>query len=150
MTEVLALDPAVVGRRLAAGAVAAAPFPVRYVGRDGARIPLPDGSVDAVSSLFTLCTIPDLDGALAEIRRVLRPGGRLHFAEHGLGPDARNARRQRGWNRLQMLVAGGCRLDRRIPWHVHDAGLPLARLGTEWMSGPRPHSYLYLGEGRKP
>src|ERR1700743_179094 len=80
LTRVWALDPATVGRKLAAPRVAASPLPVEYIGLDAQRIPLPDGSVDSVLTTWTLCTIPDVDQALAEVRRVLRPCRTLFFA----------------------------------------------------------------------
>src|SRR5688572_13507333 len=85
--RVRAVDPATVGRKLAAKRVAASRVPIEYVGLDGEDLPLEDASVDHVLTTWTLCTIPDVPRALAEIRRVLRPGGALHFLEHGLSPD---------------------------------------------------------------
>ena len=86
--------------RKAAPRIEAAPVDVRRAGLDGQRLDLPDDSCDSALTTFTMCTIPDLDAALHEIRRVLRPGGRLHFAEHGLSPDPGVARWQ---HRLQPL-----------------------------------------------
>src|SRR5579875_3069340 len=114
LTRVRALDPATVGRKLAAGRVAASPVPVEYVGLDAQRIPLADGSVDSVLTTWTLCTIPDPGQALAEVRRVLRPGGTLHFAEHGRSPDPKVARRQDLLEPIQQRVFGGCQLTRHI------------------------------------
>ena len=91
VTKVLAVDPATVGRQLAARRVAASLVPITFVGLDGQSLPLADESVDHVLTTWTLCTIPDVEQALLEIKRVLRPGGSLHFIEHG-----RVARRQRG------------------------------------------------------
>src|SRR6202012_6303957 len=82
LTRVRALDPATVGRKLAAGRVAGSPVPIEYIGLDAQRIPLPDASVDSVLTTWTLCTIPDVAGALDEGRRVVRPRGSLHFAQH--------------------------------------------------------------------
>src|SRR4051812_1730011 len=87
VTKVLAIDPATVGRKLAAGRVAASPMPVEFIGLDGEHLPLDDASVDHALSTWTLCTIPDAGQALAELQRVLRPGGTLHFLEHGRSPD---------------------------------------------------------------
>lgn len=90
VSRVRAVDPATVGRELAARRVAASPVPVEYVGLDGQHLPLDDASADHVLTTWTLCTIPDVEGALDEIRRVLRPGGALHFVEHGRSPDLRS------------------------------------------------------------
>src|SRR5207302_7903590 len=83
VTRVRAIDPARLGQRLAARRVAASPVPVEYVGLDGEDLPVETESVDHVLITWTLCTIPDVKRALGEVRRVLRPGGSLHFVEHG-------------------------------------------------------------------
>ena len=85
--RVRAVDPSAVARKLAAGRVAASTVPVEYIGVDARALPLGDASVDYVVSVLTLCTIPAVDRALAEIRRVLRPAGAFHFMEHGLSPE---------------------------------------------------------------
>jgi len=143
--RVRAVDPATVGRRLAASRVAASPAPVEFVGLDAGRLPLGDASADHVLSTWTLCTVPDAAAALAEIRRVLRPGGTLRFAEHGLAPDARVARAQRRLNPVQRRMAGGCNLDRPIGRLIAAAGLRIASLDTYYMSGPRFLGYTYEG-----
>ncbi len=84
--RVRAVAPATDARKLAAERVATSPVPVEYIGLDGEQLPLA-GIVDHVLSTWTLCTIPDVARALSEIRRVLRPGGQLHFVEHGRSPD---------------------------------------------------------------
>jgi ubiquinone/menaquinone biosynthesis C-methylase UbiE len=82
--RVLAVDPALVGRKLARERIAASRARVEFIGLDGQALPLADASVDLALSTWTLCTIPDPLRALAEVRRVLKPGGALHFLEHGL------------------------------------------------------------------
>ena len=84
---VLAVEPAAVARRLAEQRVAGCPVPVEHVGLDGQQLPLDDASCDAALFTFTLCTVPDPALALSEVHRVLRPGGTVHFLEHGLSPD---------------------------------------------------------------
>ncbi len=145
VSEVLAVEPSDVAWALAGPRIAAAGRRVTRTGVDGQRLGLPDSSVDAVLSTFTLCTIPEVGAALAEIRRVLRPGGQLHFLEHGRSPDAG----VRAWqHRLQPLhsrCVGGCRLDRPIDDLVVAAGLEVSALHTGYGDGPRPFSYLYRG-----
>ena len=93
VTQVRAVDPATVGRRLAAKRVASSSVPVEYVGLDGQALSQESASIDHVLTTWTLCSIPDVDRALSEIRRVLRPGGLFHFVEHGRSPDRKVA----GW-----------------------------------------------------
>ncbi len=149
VARVRAVDPATVGRRLAAARVAASPVPVEYVGLDGERLPVEDESVDHVLTTWTLCTIPDASHAVAEMRRVLRPGGRLHFVEHGLAPHPKVVRWQQRLNPIQKRVFGGCHLDRPIDRLIADAGLEIDRLDTYYAPGPKPLSWFYEGTARK-
>jgi len=122
VTRLVAVDPAVHGRRLAAQRLAASEVPVEFVGLDGQQLPLEDESIDHVLVTWTLCTIPDVQRALGEMHRVLRPGGALHFVEHGRSPNPRSARRQQRISPLWGKLAGGCRLDRPIPELIAAAG----------------------------
>ena len=108
-------------------------------------LPLDDASVDAAVSTWTLCTIPDIDRALLEVRRVLRPGGRLVFLEHGLSDDPRVARRQHRLDRLQQRIAGGCHLDRDPRALITAAGLRLDEVDTFTIAGPKILSFMYAG-----
>ena len=109
--HVLAVDPATVGRTLAAVRVAASPVPVEYVDLDGGSLPLDSGTIDHVLVTWTMCTIPDIDSALSEMRRVLRQGGQVHFVEHGLSPDPNVAKWQDRLTPFQRWWAGGCHLN---------------------------------------
>lgn len=148
--RVLAVDPAVTGRKLAAKRVAASKAAVDYIGLDGQSLPLDDESVDCALSTWTLCTIPDVGAALAEVARVLKPGGELFFLEHGLSSDARVAERQHKWNHLQNKVAGGCNLDRDIEAIIDDAGFHIQRLARFNIAGPRIMSSMYAGVATRP
>jgi ubiquinone/menaquinone biosynthesis C-methylase UbiE len=150
---VYAIEPSEVGRKLAAKRVAASRVPIRFVGLDGQDLPLDGESVDAALSTFTLCTIPDVTRALDELRRVLRPGGRFHFLEHGLCPEPATARWQHRLNGLQQRFAGGCNLDRPIDQLVREAGFQIQELRNAWFRGPppsKPWGYLYEGAAIKP
>ena len=149
VTELFALEPSALARRLARKRVVNAPFPVRFLALQAERIPLAPASIDTVISTFTLCTIADPGAALAEVRRVLRPGGQFLFVEHGRAPDARVARWQDRLDPLQQRLAGGCHLNREIDALVRDAGLELDLLDQSYMeAAPRIAGYLYRGRAR--
>lgn len=143
--KLYAIDPATVGRKLAARRIAECDVPVTFIGLDGEEIPLEDDSVDNVFTTWTLCTIPDAPRALREVRRVLKPGGRFHFLEHGLSADPGVARWQRRLNPVQKAIGGGCELVRPIDRLVREAGFRVARLENYYMKGPRVACYLYEG-----
>ncbi len=145
VSEVLAVEPSRVSRRLAAKQISKAAMPVRFVELDGASLALEDRSVDTVLSTWTLCTIPDLSRALAEVRRVLRPGGRLCFLEHGRSPDAKIARWQDRLTPLHRRLTGGCHLNRPIADLVRTAGFELESLEEFEVDGPRLSAHMFLG-----
>ena len=145
VTRVAAVEPSDVAWRLAEPRVAASPAAVDRAGLDGARLDLPDASFDCALSTFTLCTVPGVESALAEIRRVLRPGGALHFLEHGLAPDPAVVRWQRRLQPLQLRVGGGCHLDRPVADLVRGSGLEIEWLDTFYAGRPRAYAHVYLG-----
>lgn len=122
-------------------------------GLDGQDIAEPDASFDSALTTFTLCTIPDAQQALAEVRRVLRPGGTLAFLEHGLAPSRRVARWQRRLEPIQRRVAGGCHLSRDIPALISEAGFTVTSLDQRYLPGSvisRPWIYGYNGSATCP
>ena len=146
VTRVRAVEP--VGRsvELASDRIAASGIPVEVVGLDGQRLPLPDDSADAVLCTWSLCTIPDAVAAVAEMGRVLKPGGVLHFVEHGRAPDVRVRTWQDRLNGIQQKLAGGCNLNRDIPAIVEAGGFTIGELDTFYSPGvPQPFGYLYEG-----
>ncbi len=150
VTKVVGVDPSATSARLARERIAASPFPVEVIGLSAERIPVADGSFETVVSTFTLCTIPDVAGALAEMRRALAPGGRIHFVEHGRAEDPRVERWQRRLNPIQRMVCAGCNLDRPIAMLVEQAGFAIEKLETGYMKGaPRFAAFLYRGVARK-
>src|SRR4051812_15494973 len=142
-----AVEPAGLGVELARQRIAASAVPVQVVGLDGQQLPLEDASADAVLCTWSLCTIPDAVAAVSEMRRVLRPGGRLHFVEHGRAPDEGVRRWQHRLNGMQQRMAGGCNLNRDIPAILREGGLRIADLDTYYGKG-EPKAYGYLYEGR--
>ena len=145
VTEILVVEPSASAMRLAEPRVSNVSTSVKHVGIDGARLDLPDRSVDCVLSSYTLCTIPDVDVALLEIHRVLKPDGALHFLEHGRAPTESVRRWQHRLHPVHSRVAGGCHLDRPIDEMITRAGLLIRELETGYGDGPRPFSYLYRG-----
>jgi ubiquinone/menaquinone biosynthesis C-methylase UbiE len=149
VTEVLAVEPSDVAWSRAAERVAALSIPVRRVGLDGQALPLPDDSADCALSTWTLCTIPDVGRALAEVRRVLRPGGTLHFVEHGRAPSAGVEKWQHRFEPVQKRVAGGCHLARPIDELLEQAGFDVLTLDRYYEpKAPKPWGAAYEGVSR--
>ena len=147
VTAVAAVEPSDVSWRMSERRRARTTVPVERRGLDGQRLDEPDASYDSALSTFTLCTIPDPALALAEVRRVLRPGGVLCVVEHGLSPEAGVARWQRRLDPLQRRVAGGCHLSRDVPALVTAAGFEITMLRAQQLPGPavsRPWTYGFL------
>jgi ubiquinone/menaquinone biosynthesis C-methylase UbiE len=145
VATVLAVEPAALARRLAQPRIDRASVSVEHVGLDGQRIPLEDESCDGALCTFTLCTVRDPSAALAEVRRVVKPGGRFHFLEHGLSPDAGVARWQHRLDPVQRRVAGGCHLSRDPVALVESAGFVMERCEQRYGSGPKPWAYMTVG-----
>lgn len=146
VTHVLAVEPNQRARRLGEKRIAAARCQVEFVGLDAQVLQLEDARADTALSTFTLCTIPDAVHALREIRRVLKPGGRLFFLEHGRSPERGVARWQDRLNRMQQVIAGGCNINRDIPGLLKEAGFDLDPIAAAYFEKmPRTHGYLYSG-----
>jgi SAM-dependent methyltransferase len=137
VTEVLAVEPSDAAWALSERRRAESAVPVRRSGLDGQRLAEADGSVDCVLSTLTLCTIPDVALALAEVRRVLRPGGTLQVFEHGLAPDAGVEAWQHRLEPVQKRVFGGCHLTRDVPALLSEAGFRLDADAARYLEGPR-------------
>jgi ubiquinone/menaquinone biosynthesis C-methylase UbiE len=129
--------------------VAACAIPIEWSGLDGQALSLADDSVDAVLSTFTLCTIPNLQQALAEFRRVLRPGGTLHFLEHGRSPEPNVAKWQDRITPYYKPFAGGCHLNRAIDENLREAGFVIETLDNYYLKGPRIGTYLFEGRASR-
>lgn len=143
--SIVGVDPALELHRLALRRSREAAIEIELIGLSAEKLPVPDASFETVVCTYTLCTIPDPIAALGEMRRVLAPGGKLLFSEHGRAPDARVL----GWQvRLQPYwkkVAGGCMLARNIPALLEQAGFR-PELQSRYLPGPKFLSYHYWGE----
>lgn len=149
VSQVLALEPVPLARRLSARRLRAARLAVEFVGVDAAEIPLPDQSVDCVLSTWTLCSISKVEQALTEVRRVLRVGGALHYLEHGASPEPGVLRWQQRLSPLQQRLAGGCHLERAIETLIENSGLRLLEREQFALRAPAPFAWHYLGRAER-
>ncbi|MCK6369815.1 MAG: class I SAM-dependent methyltransferase [Gammaproteobacteria bacterium] len=141
------LEPSDALRATAAGAAEGLPFPVTLIGSGAEAIPLDDHSIDTIVSTWTMCSIPQLEPALQEMRRVLKPDGRLLFMEHGRAPDTEVARLQ---DRLTpvFLCLAGCNPGRPMGQLITDAGFRFHEIQMDYLEGPRFIAYHYIGDAR--
>ncbi|MEY9999063.1 class I SAM-dependent methyltransferase [Sinorhizobium fredii] len=145
--EILALepDPALLAM---ARRVPHSEMPINFIEASAEAIPLDDNSVDTVVTTWTLCTIPGAATALAEMRRVLRPEGKLLFVEHGLSPDRGVRWWQDNLTPIWRRIGGGCHLNRPIRLMIEGAGFRIDRIETGYMRGPKPMTFMYEGSAR--
>lgn len=145
--EVVGLDPSApllrMARRKSGGKI-----PINMVVGSAEAMPLDDASFDTVLTTWSLCSIPDVNAALAEIRRVLKPSGALLFVEHGRAPDKSVARWQDRITPLWKPVAGGCHLNRPIDALIRQSGFTTAELRMGYMPGPKPFTFMYEGRAQ--
>jgi ubiquinone/menaquinone biosynthesis C-methylase UbiE len=127
---------------------AEAAVPIEFLEASAEAVPLDDASIDTVVTTWTLCTIPDAPRALAELRRVLKPGGALLFVEHGRAPESGVAWWQDRLDPLWRRLAGGCHLNRKIDDLISGSGFRLDALANARLPGPRTHTFLYEGRAR--
>jgi len=151
VSHLYALEPSEGMRRKAADAIAACPVTVELIDLPGEEIPLEDGSIDTVVLTYTLCTIPDAVAALAQMHRVLKPGGKLLFSEHGGAPDADVAKWQRRIEPVWKPIAGGCHLTRHPDTLLQAAGFGIEQLEAMYLpKSPKFASFNYAGIAVRP
>lgn len=143
------LEPSEGMRKKAQPNLAKAPFDVHWLDLPSEDIPLDDNSADTVLLTYTLCTIPDWHKALLEMRRVLKPNGKLIFCEHGTAPDANVAQWQDRLNPIWKKLAGGCNLNRPIPEYIAEVGFDIKEIDSGYMPGPKFASYMYWGTAKQ-
>jgi len=144
--KVIGLDPSVESWELARKNNPDIKFPLEFVGLPSEEIPLDDNSIDTVLVTFSLCTIPDPVTALEGMRRVLKPGGQLIFAEHGRAPDANVRKWQDRINPYWQVIAGGCQLNRDIPSLLTEGGFKVTQMDSMYLpSTPKFAGFNYWG-----
>ena len=122
---------------------------IEFLETGAENVPLEDGSIDTVVITFVLCTIPDWAGALSEVRRVLKPGGKVLFSEHGLSPDQGVAQWQRRVERIWKPLAGGCHLTRDATAMLRDSGFVMDDVHTMYLpSTPKIAGFVSWGQAR--
>jgi ubiquinone/menaquinone biosynthesis C-methylase UbiE len=150
VTKVVGIDPSLASARIARKRIATSRFPVETIGLSAEKIPVADASFDTIVSTFTLCTIPDVAGALLEIRRALSPEGRFYFVEHGRADDPAVRRWQERLNGMQRTICGGCNLNRHISALIAQAGFDIERLETGYLrKAPKFGGFLYRGVAKR-
>ena len=146
ITHLFALEPSAAMRRKAHKRIGALPFPVDWLDLKAEEIPLDAGSVDTVLVTYTLCTIPDVATALSGMKRVLKPGGRLVFLEHGAAPDPGVRKWQDRLNPIWGKFSGGCNLNRDPFALVRAAGFDIVRTESHYAKkAPKFAGYMYQG-----
>ncbi len=147
--KLIGLDPSEDSWQLAAKRAEQVSFPLEFVGLPGEQIPLEDESIDTVVVTYALCTIPEPVSALEGMRRVLKPGGRLLFSEHGRAPDANVRKWQDRINPLWKKIAGGCNLNRDIPDLLTQGGFTVSEMDTIYLPGtPRFAGFTFWGSAQ--
>ena len=150
VSHIWALEPAAEMRARAAERVAASPIPLEFLDLPGESIPLENEAADTILITYTLCTIPDVMAALGQMRRVLKPGGRVIFCEHGEAPDENVRKWQRRLTPAWKKIGGGCHVGRPIPKMIGDAGFRIADMDTMYLPGtPRFAGFNYWGSATK-
>ncbi len=145
VSTIVGVDPSAEMQKLAHQRAARINIPVEMIALELGQIQAEDASFDSIVCTFTLCTIPDAVAALGEMRRVLKPGGRLWFCEHGRAPDSAVLRWQNRLTPLWKPLAGGCHLNRDMPALIAAGGFNLGELETGYLKGPKPMTYVYRG-----
>ena len=150
VSDLTVIDPNVGMNRLAQKRIAQSRLSVHHHVLRGEELPFEDDSFDTVVSTWTLCSIPDVDQALREMRRVLKPGGQFLYAEHGLADDPKLQRWQHRLTPLQKRIGDGCHLDRNIRALVQRAGFALTADRSYYLPKlPRIAGYTYQGVAAK-
>ncbi|RUW67020.1 class I SAM-dependent methyltransferase [Mesorhizobium sp. M4B.F.Ca.ET.049.02.1.2] len=147
-SEILGLEPSPRLIAMAERAASGSSMPVSLIEGSAEAIPLDTASIDTVVTTWTLCSIPAASKALAEMRRVLRPGGQLLFVEHGLSPESNVRKWQDRLTPVWKRIGGGCHLNRPISKLIEDAGFSIWQMDVGYAKGPKPMTYMYAGRAK--
>lgn len=123
-------------------------IPVEFQKSGAEEINLDASSIDSIVCTYTMCTIPDPKKALSEMKRVLKPNGRLYFTEHGLAPDVDIQKKQNRINPLWKKIGGGCNLNRDIAQLIRSAGCEFVNMESMYIPGWKPASFNTWGVAR--
>ena len=146
VNKIWGLDPSKELNRMASKVAAEENLEIDFLISGAEHIPLPDDHVDTILITYTMCTIPEVEQANEEMKRVLKPGGKMIFCEHGKAPDPNIHKWQNRINPLWKKIAGGCNLNRDIPALIETSGFKLENLETMYLpSTPKIAGYNYWG-----
>ena len=146
--EIVGVDPAPQLIAIARQLAGRLPMPVTFLEESAETISLDDNTIDTIVTTWTMCSVPQVGRVLAEMRRVLKPSGRMLLVEHGLAPEVRVQRWQNRLTPAWKRVSGGCHLNRPIRTMIEDAGFSFDRLETSYRPGPKPWAFIYEGSAR--
>jgi ubiquinone/menaquinone biosynthesis C-methylase UbiE len=149
VAQVVGLEPAPRLLAMTQEAARRQQIAVELIGASAESIPFPDRQFDTVITTWTLCSIPAVSTALNEMRRVLKPTGRLLFVEHGRAPEENVRRWQDRLTPVWKCIGGGCHLNRPIRELIEGAGFRIEHLQTGYMKGPKPMTYMYEGRAAR-
>lgn len=142
------LEPSSGMRKKAKSNIKNAPFEIRQLDVTCEEIPLDENSIDSIVLTYTLCTIPDWNSALRQMRRVLKPDGTLIFCEHGAAPTENVRKWQKRLNPFWKIIAGGCNLNRPIPQLIEQSGFTIQEMESQYIDGPKVAAFEYWGTAK--
>ena len=146
--RIVGLDPSAKLLHMARAAASDRAMPLELIEGSAEAIPVEDRSIDTVVTTWTLCSVPEARRALEEMRRVLKPEGRLLFVEHGRAPEPRVRWWQDHLTPAWRHISGGCHLNRAVSELLPSAGFRIERMETGYMRGPKPMAFMYEGSAR--
>lgn len=148
VTQIIGLDPSTKLLSMARNVGGTLTKEIELIEGSAEVLPLADHSIDTLVTSWTLCSVPDVRRALEEMRRVLKPSGRLLFVEHGRAPEETVVRWQDRLTPAWRRIAGGCHLNRPIGELIEASGFTMEHMATGYMTGPRPMTFMYEGSAR--